>query len=109
MRYEVLLTAGAERDIAAIHDFVADSDGGSAAEHLLDRLLQAAERLTQLPQRGTYPKELIALGIREYRQIYFKPYRIVYRVSGSRVFIMLIMDGRRDMQTLLARRLLESE
>ncbi|HDR16533.1 MAG TPA: hypothetical protein ENN79_13840, partial [Desulfobacteraceae bacterium] len=54
----------------------------------------------------TYPKELLALGIREYREIFFKPYRIIYRVMDKNVYVLLIADGRRDMQTLLQRRLL---
>jgi toxin ParE1/3/4 len=36
----------------------------------------------------------------------FKPWRVVYRVIGDRVVVYLIVDGRRDMQTVLARRLL---
>ena len=55
---------------------------------------------------GSYPKELAVLGIKEYRQTWFKPYRVVYRVVGDRVLVYLITDGRRDMQLLLARRLL---
>lgn len=38
--------------------------------------------------------------------VFFKPYRLVYRVAGERVYVYLIADGRRDMQSLLARRLL---
>jgi toxin ParE1/3/4 len=49
---------------------------------------------------------LVALGIKEYRQTAFKPYRVIYRVEGIRVMIYLIADGRRDMQAVLARRLL---
>ena len=55
------------------------------------------------PQRA---RELLALGIKEYRQAFFKPYRVIYRVIDSRVIIYVIADGRRDMQTVLARRLL---
>lgn len=44
--------------------------------------------------------------IREYRETFFKPYRIVYHIDDARVFISLIADGRRDMRSLLARRLL---
>jgi toxin ParE1/3/4 len=51
---------------------------------------------------------LLALGIRDYRETFFKPYRIIYRVEGKRVYVYLIADGRRDMQSLLERRLLES-
>jgi toxin ParE1/3/4 len=57
---------------------------------------------------GAYPKELLALGIREYREIFFKPYRVIYRVLGNVVHVFLIADGRRDMQTLLQRRLLDA-
>ena len=61
------------------------------------------------PERGAYPKELLSLGIREYREIFFKPYRIIYhRILNDSVYVMLIVDGRRHMQTLLERRLLEA-
>ncbi|MBA3017875.1 MAG: type II toxin-antitoxin system RelE/ParE family toxin, partial [Desulfobacteraceae bacterium] len=45
-------------------------------------------------------------GIRDYREIFFKPYRIIYRIDNENVYVYLIVDGRRDMQTLLQRRLL---
>ena len=63
-------------------------------------------RLSEFPDRGTHPKELLALGIREYREVFFKRYRIIYRVMVKNVYVLLIADGRRDMQTLLERRLL---
>jgi toxin ParE1/3/4 len=62
--------------------------------------------LAAFPERGSYPKELLALGIREYRQVHFNPYPLIYRVSGKRVIIYIIADGRRDMQALLTRRML---
>ena len=68
--------------------------------------MEAVERLERFPGRGSYPGELAAIGIKEYRQILFKSYRVIYRVSGSQVLIYLIVDGRRDMQAVLARRLL---
>jgi len=64
--------------------------------------------LSESPNRGASPKELLVLGIRDYREIFFKPYRVIYRVLGNVVHVFLIADGRRDMQTLLQRRLLEA-
>lgn len=57
--------------------------------------------------RGSYPKEILALGSREYREVYFKPYRIIYRIKGDLVYVLLIVDGRRDMKAVLQRRLLD--
>jgi toxin ParE1/3/4 len=105
-RYEVLMTRGAEQDLESIHDYIAEFDCAASADSVLDRLMEVVEGLARFPDRGSYPKELVALGIKEYRQTMFKPYRVIYRVVGDQVVIHLIVDGRRDMQAVLARRLL---
>lgn len=105
-RYAVFLTAGAEQDLESIYEYIAEFDSPGNANHVLDRLTKAVEALATFPERGSHPKELLALGIREYRQTFFKPYRVIYRVIDRRVHVYLIADGRRDMQALLARRLL---
>ena len=105
-KFEVLLIEGAEQDMEAIHDYVAEFDSVANANYVLDELMDVVESLSKFPERGSYPKELVGLGIKEYRQTFFKPYRVIYRVTGSQVIIYLIADGRRDMQSVLARRLL---
>ena len=105
-RFEVLLTQGAEQDLESIHGYITEFDSVANANHVLDRLMEVVARLAQFPERGSYPKELVALGIKDYRQTAFKSYRVIYRVLGGRVVIYLIVDGRRDLQSLLARRLL---
>ncbi len=106
MRFKVLLTAGAESDLNDLHGYIAAYDSPQNADDVLDKLLEVAESLATFPERGSYPPELLALGIREYRQSFFKPYRVIYRVIGKQVIIYVITDGRRDMKSLLARRLL---
>lgn len=73
---------------------------------MVEQIDQSLSSLSDSPARGAYPHELLALGIREYREIFFKPYRIIYRIEQTDVFVMLVADGRRDFQTLLQRRLL---
>jgi len=104
--YRILLTAGAERDLESLYDYLAEFDTPANAASVLDKLLNAIEELAAFPERGSVPKELATLGIQEYRQVFFKPYRIVYRQVGESVYVYLVADGRRDMQALLARRLL---
>jgi toxin ParE1/3/4 len=105
-KFEALLTAGTEQDLEAIHDYISEFDCIANADHVLDQLMQVVRSLSRIPERGSYPKELVSLGIKEYRQTTFKPYRVIYRVLGKQVVIYLIADGRRDMQSVLARRLL---
>lgn len=104
--YEVLLTKGAEQDLETIYDYIAKFDSAANANYVLDELLTVVENLAVYPERGSYPNELSAMGIHDYRQTFFKPYRVIYRILGKAVYIVLIVDGRRDMQSLLMRRLL---
>ena len=108
MRFEVLLTEDAYRDLQDLHSYVAEHDSPEKARALLDRIEEVIETLSTHPNRGAFPKELSALGIHEYRQLFYKPYRVIYRVIEKRVYIYLIADGRRDLQTLLTQRLLRS-
>ncbi|MCW6537752.1 type II toxin-antitoxin system RelE/ParE family toxin [Sphingomonas lycopersici] len=104
--FEVELTQGAEDDLTAIHGYMVCNRSVDDADELLDEFIACVETLERFPQRGSVPKELDALGIREFRQILLRHFRVIYRINGSKVFVMIIADGRRDMQTLLERRLL---
>ena len=107
MAFRVLLTDDAARDLEEIRHYIAGRESPARADDVLDRIEEAFEGLSQHPHRGSYPRELLDIGIREYREVLFKPYRIVYRVIEDTVYVLVIADGRRDMQSLLERRLLE--
>ena len=105
----VLLTDDAAYDLEEIHDYIARHDSIGRANHVLERIEKVFASLSESPQRGSHPKELLDLGIREYREVFFKPYRIIYRKIEDDVHVMAIADGRRDMRTLLERRLLRAQ
>jgi toxin ParE1/3/4 len=107
MSFEVFLTSDTVRDIEELYQYIANHDIPGKAQNVLNKIEKTFKSLSETPERGAYPKELLALGIREYREVFFKPYRLIYRIIGRRVYILLIVDGRRDMQSLLQRRLLE--
>jgi toxin ParE1/3/4 len=106
MRYEVFVTVGAEHDLEAIYEYIASHDSPKSAAYVLDRLSRVIDKLSSFPERGTVPPELRPLGTIEFRQLYFKPYRVIYRIEKNQVIIYVIADGRQSMQALLSRRLL---
>ena len=108
MAFAVLLTNDAARDLEEIYNYIVFHDSPQKADYVLGRIENVFSNLSAFPERGTYPKELLGIAIREYREIFFKPYRIVYRVMRNIVYVLLIVDGRRDMQSLLQRRLLNA-
>lgn len=109
MPFRVRLTRGAARDLEDISDHVAQVDGPARAQYVLTRITQAFEALSEFPHRGHYPSELLEFGNRRYREVLFKPYRIVHSVDEDAVHVRLIVDGRRNMRNLLLRRLLRAD
>ncbi len=107
MPFAVLLTENAARDLESLYNYIHRNDAPGKADHVLEQIENALDSLAEFPERGRYPKELDTLGIRQYREIFFKPYRIIYQVTGETVHVFLIADGRRDMRSLLEQRLLK--
>jgi len=105
MTYQVFLTDDAARDLEELYEYIAEHDGPQKADYVLDRIESTISGLSELPECGAYPRELFSLGIREYREVFFKPYRLIYRIIGEAIYVYMIADGRRDMQRLLQRRL----
>lgn len=105
-RFTVELSLNAEADLDTIHAYVSAHRSVDQADRLIGDLLAKAATLETFPLRGPVPSELAALGEQNYRQVSLPPYRLFYEVIDSVVFISLIVDGRRDLPELLARRLL---
>ncbi len=108
MSYSVMLTNDAANDLEDVYEYIFINDTPGKADHVLDQVEKSMNSSSLHPTRGSHPKELLELGIKEFREVYFKPYRLVYRIQKETVYIMSITDGRRDMQSLLSRRLLET-
>jgi toxin ParE1/3/4 len=106
MSVNVFMTSDAANDLEDIYQYIAVHDAPGKADQVLTNIEKIFGSLSESPERGVYPKELIALGIRDYREVFFKPYHLIYRVIGNNVYILFIVDGRREMQSLLQRRLL---
>ena len=109
MAFKVLLTEDAEGDLSDIYSYIAEHDLPKKAGYVLDRIEEKFISLAELPERGVYVKELLALGIHDFREVFFKPYRIMYRIDKENVYVYLITDGRQGMQTLLLHRILGAD
>ncbi|RMG81446.1 MAG: type II toxin-antitoxin system RelE/ParE family toxin [Bacteroidetes bacterium] len=105
-KYKVYFVTDAEEDLFEIYKYVASSDSKTKAQTLLNKLEQTCKKLSQFPERGHYPPELERIGIFSYKEIHYKPYRIIYQVIGQNVYIHCILDGRRDLQQILQERII---
>lgn len=109
MKYAVHVVLDAENDLWDIYRYVAGNDSVEKADRLIDALHQTMKTLEDFPLRGHCPPELERIGVLEFREIFFKPYRIIYQITSSDVFIYCVLDGRRQLTDILQERLLRAE
>jgi toxin ParE1/3/4 len=93
------------KDMQEIFDYIKENDSIESAAYVDSNLKERIKTLSNMPERGSFVKELLRLGRKTHREIYFKPYRIIYRIKGNKVIVVLVADGRRDFKSLLQKRL----
>jgi toxin ParE1/3/4 len=106
MKFASHLIKDAESDLVDIYRYVAQNDSVENADRLLDKIEQTIMKLETMPLRGHFPPELERIGVLEFREVFFKPYRIIYQVIEKNVYVHCVLDGRRNLQDLLHQRVL---
>lgn len=106
MKFAVHLIEDAEKDILDIYRYAAMNDSVEQASQLLDRIEETIQKLETFPLRGHVPPELERIGVLNFREVHYKPFRIIYDIRKSEVFVHCVLDGRRDLQDILQKRVL---
>ena len=106
-QYEVFWTDVAENDLKSIIGFIA-KDSPIAAKALSAKIRNQTASLNSLPQRGRIVPELKEHGIHQYRELIISPWRVIYRVSESNVFVLAMIDSRRNIEDILFDRLISA-
>jgi len=105
-KYDVIFDRDAEEDLFDIYAFVAMNDSVERADRLFAALRRTCLKLRKQPLRGNIPSELFEIGVTEFRELHYKPYRVIYSLESTTVYVHCVLDGRRDIQTILQERLL---
>ncbi|KAA3612500.1 MAG: type II toxin-antitoxin system RelE/ParE family toxin [Calditrichaeota bacterium] len=105
MNFNVTLTPSSLKDINEIFEYVYLNDSLNNATKLISRIEESIFSLDTFPLRGHSIPELESLIKKNYKEIHFKPYRIIYRVEDRDVYILAVLDGRRNIRELLLRRI----
>jgi len=96
----------ANSDLDEIINYITEEKNVQTALKIMQGLEKRSERLVSIPERGVVVPELHDIGILQYRQLSEKPWRIIYRISGDIVYVIAVIDSRRNMLSCLMDRLL---
>ena len=106
MTHRILVARVAEDDLVDLHGWLAARESLEPADEVLDRIQSACAGLGRLPARGQVTPELARVGVFDFREVDVGSYRIIYGMGDRVVWVLAVLDGRRDIQDVLARRLL---
>ncbi len=102
-RYRVLWSHVAERDLTAIFQSIFEDDPAKALK-VLKKIRAKTSGLERFPGRGRVVPELGAQGVTTYRELIIRPWRIIYRISDGKVYVLAVWDSRRNIEDLLLQR-----
>ncbi len=106
MKYKVNVVKSAEDDLLEIYKYIYYNDCEENADKIYLKIIEKITSLEDFPNRGHVSREMSLLGIEDFLEIDYKPYRIIYQIIKKVVFVHCILDGRRDIQQLLQERLI---
>ncbi len=105
-RYDVRWSDTSESDLITIVQYIAD-DNPHQANEVFKSIKERASRLRVFPDRGRIVPELLDHGVTQYREMIIPPWRIIYRVSENKVYVLSVLDSRQNVEDILLRRLID--
>ncbi len=103
--YKIEWAGVAENDLKGIVEYIAEDSPVNALK-ILKKIKQKASSLYALPERGRIVPELQEQGIMIYRELIIPPWRIIYRMSETKIYVLSVLDGRQNVEDILLKRLI---
>ncbi len=91
-------------DLKEILEYIAIDNRLSALE-IFQEIKQRASSLYTFPERGRVVPELLDQSILIYRELVVPPWRIIYRISDKFIYVLSVLDSRRNVEDILLKRL----
>ena len=107
-KYFVKWTAPAREDVNEIIDYISKNNMNYAVK-ILDNIEENVKKLDTFPESYRIVPELEKYGYLMYREIIVEYWRIIYKIENNYVYIMLVIDGRRNLEDLLLKTLILRE
>ncbi|MBC2715260.1 MAG: type II toxin-antitoxin system RelE/ParE family toxin [Desulfobacteraceae bacterium] len=104
--YEVVWARVAENDLKEIIDYIA-IDSPANALKIFQKIKKKASSLYTMPERCRIVPELKDQGIMQYRELIVPPWRIIFRIAEIKVYVLSVLDSRRNIEDILLKRLID--
>lgn len=102
-KFKIMWTNTAQKDLNEIIEYITKDSVEIALEkfYLIKKM---AVKLTELLEQGRIIPELKKENIVKYREIIISPWRMMYKIENKIVYVMAVLDGRRNIEDILLNR-----
>ena len=104
--YEIEWARIAEHDLKELIDYIA-LDSPATALKIFKKIKNKASSLYTMPERCRIVPELKDQGVMQYRELIVPPWRIMFRISEKKVYVLSVIDSRRNIEDILLKRLVK--
>jgi toxin ParE1/3/4 len=107
-KLKLLILDEAQEDTKDLRRYILKSFGAGTWKQTATELAVTFGNIRQFPQSGYVPAELADFGGLHFREALSGQNRIIYELRDDTIYIHVVTDARRDLRTLLQKRLLRS-
>ncbi|MFH1984322.1 MAG: type II toxin-antitoxin system RelE/ParE family toxin [Pseudomonadota bacterium] len=108
LKYQVAWAKVAENDLKEIIAFISLESPDNALK-ILRKIKNETASLYTLPERGRVVPELQDQGISQYRELVIPPWRLIYRITEHKIYVLSLIDSRRNVEDILLKRLIQGK
>jgi plasmid stabilization system protein ParE len=94
-----------------ILEYYKDRTGENDANSIYDRIIKEIDLLELEEIKTKRTPELMDIGIFDVYELAIKPWKVYYKISSDnkRVFILFVLDGRRNLEEILVSKVIDNK
>ena len=102
----VVITKNAKLELIEIVDYISTRSSSNTGRKIYSEIKEKIKVLRSFPESGRIIPELEDVNILDYKEIIASPWRIIYEIKRGKLYILTIIDGRRNIEDILLKKFL---
>ena len=107
MKYEITWAQDAGDELAEIISYIKDNTGKMTAVKIYSKIIEEINRVSKNPKSRMICPLLREFGINYIHQLIIDPWIIYYKAEKNKMEIITIIDGRRNLEEILYKKMID--
>ncbi|MCL1814702.1 MAG: type II toxin-antitoxin system RelE/ParE family toxin [Treponema sp.] len=109
MKHKIIWSKDAGDELAEIISYIKYNTGKMTAEKIYIKIIKEVDKISENPEGRRIAPLLREFGINNIHQINISPWMVFYKVENKKMEIISIIDGRRNLEEILYKKIIEGK